>query len=290
MERGPRPEQHEKKLPRMEVATRASEKHPDRNEDSFFVSPEHGVAGVFDGAGKIAGAKEASKIAAEVIFTNLSELPKGATLEDVKRFMREALRDADGHIKHRQLLDEKHKDMATTASVIKLWENDRGRKVVIGNVGDSRVYLHHEDGRLDRLTVDDSSALMEVCGFDIDLHPTKALRILQKLDSAVSSSELTDEEYRVFKKRNVLGQALGAHIPLKPRIFETDLPPGAKLLLTSDGISDNLTHGEIAACLNEASSDTRAAADLLIKAAHMRSEELTMRSKPDDMTAIMVRF
>lgn len=288
MEHEPRPEQREKKMPRMEVATRASEKHPDHNEDAFFVSPEHGMAAVFDGVGKCVGAEIASKMAAEVIFTSLSELSKNASYEEIKQTMREALQNANKQIKDRQQISEQHKDMATTASVVKLWESGKERKVIIGNVGDSRVYLRHADGRLDRLTIDDSLALMEVCGVDVTVHSIKALRILQKLDSVVDAAELSAEERYVFARRNVLCQAVGAHAPFKPRIFEADLPLVAKLLLMSDGVSDNLTHGEIAACLNETASDPRAAVDLLVSAAYMRSEEKKLRSKRDDMTAVVI--
>src|SRR5215469_3271307 len=47
----------------------ASERHPERNEDSFIADQESGLAGVFDGVGFAAKAKiSASQIAAQVIL------------------------------------------------------------------------------------------------------------------------------------------------------------------------------------------------------------------------------
>jgi len=47
----------------------ASERHPERNEDSFIADQESGLAGVFDGAGVAKKAKiPASQIAARVIL------------------------------------------------------------------------------------------------------------------------------------------------------------------------------------------------------------------------------
>lgn len=65
------------------------------------------------------------------------------------------------------------------------------------------------------------------------------------------------------------------------------LRPGDKLILTSDGIHDNLTTDEMENCLrgNEQTEISR-----IVSSAEARSNSAHIRAKPDDMTAAILTF
>jgi serine/threonine protein phosphatase PrpC len=68
----------------------------------------------------------------------------------------------------------------------------------------------------------------------------------------------------------------------------TQLPAGSRLVLTSDGIHDNLMDSEIGGLLAR-HLDVEEAARALVTAARRRSEEMDhVRSKDDDLTALVV--
>ena len=93
---------------------------------------------------------------------------------------------------------------------------------------------------------------------------------------------------RFFDSRNVLFNALGQG-EFEPRVGSFDTNRGDRFLLLSDGVSDNLTDTEIASILKDHINPDEAA-DTLVSAAKTRSKEKRPRSKPDDMTALVVEI
>lgn len=67
-----------------------------------------------------------------------------------------------------------------------------------------------------------------------------------------------------------------------------EVTPGDVLLLTSDGIHDNLTTAEIEAVLITSNPQYTTAS--LANRAQMRTFDKSARSKDDDMTAVVVRI
>jgi len=70
---------------------------------------------------------------------------------------------------------------------------------------------------------------------------------------------------------------------------QTRIIPGDRILLCSDGIHDNLTNDEIEEIVKQADSTT--VAQTLVEHALERSRQessVTMRAKPDDMTAVVI--
>jgi protein phosphatase len=92
-----------------------------------------------------------------------------------------------------------------------------------------------------------------------------------------------------FRLRGGITQALGG--PIQP-IIHTDqisISPGDRVLLCTDGIHDNLTDVEIAEILRSEARTT--IARLLVERSIERSHQdrhATIRSKPDDMSAIVM--
>ena len=62
----------------------------------------------------------------------------------------------------------------------------------------------------------------------------------------VRSGELTSEEAAVHPHRHILTRALGIEPSIEPDCWELDLEPGSRLLLCSDGLTNELDEQEIA--------------------------------------------
>jgi PPM family protein phosphatase len=262
--------------------SRASEKHPERNEDAMFISEDYRAFGIFDGMGGEAGGQVASNLAKEYISNALNTFPDGLSLKQEEKLMHDILLDAN-----KRMLQEKRgrsEGMNTTASVVRIWQGPGSeRKAIVGNVGDSRVYIFR-NGTLKQITLDDNLLRADYP------NEKKARAVQEKMNNTVDPVKgLNAEEQDLWKKRNVIAQYLGKE-NISPRINVVDLLPGDQILVCSDGISDNLTDTEIAVILDQ-SHGLRGATERLINYSLARSREskqINPRAKQDDMTAIVV--
>lgn len=109
-------------------------------------------------------------------------------------------------------------DMAATAVVLKL----DGNQYEIVWVGDSRAYLFHEG--LHQLTRDHT--------------------YIQRL---VDEGEMTAEEAQHHPERSFLTQALGSKGGIAPETVSGKLNHGDKIMLCSDGLTDEVDEAEILA-------------------------------------------
>jgi serine/threonine protein phosphatase PrpC len=108
------------------------------NEDNYSViaSGDRGLFIVADGMGGHAAGEVASEMAVQTVERELSgvrSLEDRAVIEQV----REALRKANRNIHDRTITEVDKQGMGTTASVLLV----SGNRYLIGQVGDSRVYL-----------------------------------------------------------------------------------------------------------------------------------------------------
>lgn len=265
-----------------------SERHPDRDEDAIFILPERQAFGVFDGMGGYKGGEIASRIARDHVGKSLEKLPDGLLLEQTQSFLSSILKEAHEKILQQARSDPALKEMGTTASIVKVWEGPQGeRKAVIGNVGDSRVYIRHADGLLKQVTLDDNEIRQMMIRQIINANEARALQ--SKLNNVTNLSTLNPRERDLYKNRNVIAQALG-HANISPRIQVVDIRVGDKLIVTSDGIHDNLTDTEISKILL-LSLNNQNAVENLIESSKERSRDANHpRSKPDDMSAIVAEI
>jgi protein phosphatase len=128
-------------------------------------------------------------------------------------------------------------------------------RMVVGHVGDSRLYLLR-DGLLQQLTRDDSWAAT-VLGKD-----------------TASAAEL-----RAHPFRNVLTNVVGAREQTDVHLLEQELRAGDRLLLCTDGVHGTLDQDAISAALQRA-ADVTSGADAIVQAA------LAAGSK-DNVTALV---
>ncbi len=262
--------------------TIASEEHPDINEDAVFVKKDEKIFGILDGVGGYAAGNIASREAAKYIIEGLQKLPEGLTPQETQNELKRILLEANIKLLN---LAEKNPELAkmgSTASVVKIYEGPQNeKKAIIGNVGDSRVYILR-DGQLKQITLDDSVVREKI----EDEEQAKVVQ--EKLNNAIDPEILSDLEKILFARRNQITQALG-RTDIEPRMHIIDVQENDKLIVTSDGIHDNLTDKEILNILNNAKNNQEAVENLT-NAAINRSHESHPRAKSDDMSAIVFEY
>lgn len=242
------------------VSTPSSE-HPDRNEDAIAYNDKDCWAAVLDGVGGTAAGQEASNKALEVIKLRLAKWRKDDDLQ-VEERLKSVIEEAS------LAVSKDVPDGLTTALVSKIVRFDEEKIFFIASVGDSRAYLFRK-GALIKITQDDS------------IIPK---RIAQKFEHVTSADQLNDLEGKAFMLRSIVTQAVGQLETLEIRSYSIVLMAQDKLVLTTDGIHDNLTFDEI----EEVAANKGNVAKLLVEKAKTRSKESHFRSKPDDISAIVI--
>ena len=126
-------------------------RHEQANEsqDSVYINNEQRIYGVFDGAGGVAGGREASRLASRVT----GSLAKQYSLGDARQ-LANVLTMAGAKI-----VNATHNGREvgiTTGSLAQFVDGDDGiRRVAFASVGDSRIYVVHADGSAELLTQDE---------------------------------------------------------------------------------------------------------------------------------------
>ena len=226
------------------------------NEDAICVRPELGLFVVADGMGGYEGGEVASAIAVESICELVRRTAGDADVTwpyriDPQRSLDEneiivATRLANDRIAARRqgVLEQ----MGSTVAVLRI----NGARVVIGHVGDSRVYRLRGD-ELAQLTIDHS------------------------LLAQLIAQGTAPIDIETFPFRHVVTRALGASG--EPEVQIDEARSGDVYLLCSDGLSEVLAVDEIAALLdNSAERACRA----LVDAAYAAGSK-------DNISAIVVR-
>lgn len=269
----------------------ASERHPDRNEDSYMMH-DNGAIGVFDGLGGHVGSEYASQLAAKYIASILDSSPSDTITPDAaQQYFRETLQQAHELICHVQHLGRR--GIACTAVVAQTFNNPDNDKpyVQFTHAGDSRGYLYRH-GRFVYTTLDHAASTK-------DLPLDEQWRIQRHLAQATRRDQIDPYDWRYLYERSAISSCLG--LSNNPEISSYSVPvaSGDLILLTSDGIHDNLTTREIRSIIGQYGID---APQHLTQAAQFRSREPRkgymkidgeqieidyIRPKPDDMTAIV---
>jgi protein phosphatase len=224
------------------------------NEDAFFAhaTAQVGLFIVADGMGGHAAGEVASEMAVQIVSRELSSV--GDLHGDgVRDHVAHALREANRAIFERTLAESDKQGMGTTASVLIL----SGKRYLIGQVGDSRVYMLREGG-LKQLTKDHSY-------------------VQEQVDAGL----LTPEQARYHPYSNVITRCVGAGESIEPDTFAGEVKTGDVFLLASDGLTGMVDDRRLQQLLLSRAS-ARRVVDALIA-------EANYRGGLDNITAIVVQ-
>lgn len=205
-----------------------------QNEDALLAEP--GLFAVADGM----GGHNAGEVASAIAITTLrAALRNGVGDHDQ---LRELIQQANTAIYTASLDDSTQRGMGTTLTAVAVVHGHHNL-VLVANVGDSRTYLLRA-GVLERVTLDHS--------------------YVQEL---VNEGVISIEEARQHPRKNIVTRALGIDRNVTVDITPLSLVQGDRLLLSSDGLFDEIPDDEIGAILTR-QSDPTMCAEMLVLAAN----------------------
>src|SRR5438477_11736020 len=200
------------------------------NEDNFAAEadPQRGLFIVADGMGGHAAGEVASEMAVQIVYRELTEI-RDLETNGVERRITDSLKTANRAIHERTLVEVDKQGMGTTVSVLIV----AGRRYLIGQVGDSRVYLLRE-GALTQLTKDHSY-----------------------VQEQVDAGFLTPEQARYHPYSNVIPRCVGAGETVEPDTYSGELKTGDVFLVASDGLTGMVEDRRLAQLLGSPASPGR---------------------------------
>lgn len=231
------------------------------NEDNMLMledeSEELGPYGVYvvaDGLGGHVAGEIASQLTVDAIQQRHTNLPPSPSTLSIEEWLRDATMAANEAVLQRQQESEESRKMGSTLVMALI----AGNEAHIVNVGDSRAYyIHHE--KIEQVSVDHS--------------------LVERL---VQIGQITREEARTHKQRNVIYSTIGEKRKLEIGHYKVTLSSGDRVLLCSDGLSEKLSDDEILK-ISHHQSDLVLALQLLVEAAKQAGGD-------DNITAILVEM
>lgn len=206
------------------------------NEDNLLVSER--LFAVADGMGGHSAGEVASQVAIDALRVAFNGDPTVDGLVD-------AVRRANDAVLERADDDPELSGMGTTLTAVALVPSGEGDELVVVNVGDSRTYLLRQ-GELNQLTEDDSL-----------------------VGQLVRDGRIEPSEARHHPQRNIITKALGLDGRLDVDPLQLIPVQGERLLLCSDGLTDEVGEDEIASLLRQ-HADPQNAARALVDMANER--------------------
>ncbi len=203
---------------------------------------------VADGMGGHAGGEVAAKIAIET-------LNEGFQGDNSTEGLLASIRNANKTIMNKSFKEHDLKGMGTTLVAAALVvDQDILSHIVVVNIGDSRAYLLPVNGELSRLTEDHSL-----------------------VEELVRRGEITEAQALVHPHRHILTRALGIDENVEIDAWELELDGPARVLLCSDGLTNECSEAEIGQLLRQY-KNPRQAADKLVELAlaHGGSDNVTV--------------
>jgi len=222
---------HSKASPRTHVGMVRS-----GNEDCFFSDDTLGLWLVADGMGGHEAGEVASAIVAETIASAVRD---GISLDKAIQFSHQAVLDGGLH-------GPGARGMGSTVVGLKQLDNNHWQ---VAWVGDSRAYLWTKisahEGELQQISRDHSY-----------------------VQALLDAGAITEAEADNHPDKNVITQCLGSlEIPtVRVDIVSQEWKPNQKIILCSDGLSDEVSDTQMAKILNDA-PDSNSAVQALVDAA-----------------------
>lgn len=196
-----------------------------KNQDQAVVivnTKDQVVAVVCDGMGGHRSGEIASRVAIERVVTCFNCIPPFDNEEEVEKWIKETIFEADIIIKKMAIQNIEHQGMGTTIVLAVL----KGQELYISHVGDSRAYILKDD-QLIQLTRDHTL-----------------------VNELIERGAISVEDAKTHSQKHVLMQAVGADAKLEPSLIKTEFKQDL-LLLCSDGLYNCLDEQIIKDVLKE---------------------------------------
>lgn len=233
------------------------EKASENNAGILRVEAVPAILMVADGVGGAASGEIASSLATQVAFDSLREFSERGALKGavvIADSLQQAVLAANRAIHNHSRENRVHHGMGTTATIALVV----GGMVYFAQVGDSRAYIIR-DG--------------------VALQMTKDQSLVQRM---VDAGKITPEQAERSEHRNIILQALGPEPTITPEFTRDRLQNGDVIILCSDGLSNQMIAGEIAAIVN-AKVDLEPICDALI-------DRAIETGAPDNVTVVAGRY
>lgn len=243
------------------------------NEDACAAAPLHHVFAVCDGMGGAAGGEIASHLAAETFAAQLSQsrAKDGTSSSRIRSEIAAAVQAANRAVYQQSRKTPHLSGMGTTlVGLVHAEPRDRSADdtsapaLWLVHVGDSRCY-RWRGKRLEQLTFDHSL-----------------------VEEQVRAGQITAAQALESPMRNVITRAVGTEPTVEPEIQSHSPEAGDLYLLASDGLTRELSDGEIALIL------CRVPAELTHPALHSACRQLmeaaNERGGNDNITVLLVGF
>ncbi|MFZ5443605.1 MAG: Stp1/IreP family PP2C-type Ser/Thr phosphatase [Myxococcota bacterium] len=235
------------------------------NEDNLLLLPEERLFVVADGMGGHSSGEIASKIAVEEVaeFFRMTsqdlEITWPFKMDKQKNYdenrLATSVKLANQRIFEKASTEQKYKGMGTTIVTIYFAKDN---EVVVGHVGDSRVY-YFRDNVLRQITEDHSL-----------------------LNDYLKAKKLTPEEIEAFPHKNVIVRALGMKDTVTVDINKVEPKDGDIYLLCSDGLSGMVTDKQIEQILQSQPNLEKACAQLI--------DAANANGGNDNVTCVLAQF
>ncbi len=204
---------------------------------------------IADGMGGHQCGEIASKKAVEVATEEL--LACNWEADSVPELIKDIVLRANERVYEFSQLEDSTRGMGTTL-IIAVFKN---RKLYIGHVGDSRVYLIRQ-GSINKLTWDHSF-----------------------IEELVKNGSITRDEAQNHPKKNLITRAVGYELDLQVDTYEVDVKEEDVVLLCTDGLTNMLIDEQMLDIINNA-DDLQKACDTLVETANNNGGE-------DNITVIL---
>lgn len=227
-----------------------------RNEDTYYVSPDNRLFVVADGMGGAAGGAKASKLAVETIEKEWKENPAPKDGADrIREWLINAVSQANKAIFEERESNVTLKGMGTTI-VVAVQAGDS--MIQIAHVGDSRAYLLR--GGKTILLTNDHSVVHEM----------------------VRAGRLTEAQARTNPYKNLITRCLGHEEKVEIDQVPVDLEAKDWIVLCSDGLSTVLLDDQISDVVSK-KNEPDLVCDELVK-------QTLDGGAPDNVTVVAIHY
>ncbi len=227
------------------------------NQDSYHCSRDFGAPYLYivaDGMGGHNGGEVASRIAVDTVKSFIENNFKDPQYINNRLVMiRDAIIEANSVIYNLAMVDMGLRGMGTTLTMAMIED----KKVYIGHIGDSRMYLMR-NGKCRKLTEDHS--------------------LVAQL---IKNGSISPEEGNCHPQKNIITKALGVDMELDMELNTENLWEGDTLLLCTDGLTNMLNLKEIVGICS-IDEEPRIITKMLV-------DEANMKGGRDNITAIVVK-